>query len=66
MDRTEGVGAISKEDAIAYGLTFQDPAVELPAPQRGAGYPVRLEDEVGCDVFTALEVTGFDMPESIS
>ncbi len=51
---------VARDAAIACDVPFQDPALELPAAEPGAGYPVRLEDPVGCDVFTALEVTGFD------
>jgi phenylalanyl-tRNA synthetase beta chain len=51
---------VARDTAIAYDVPFRDPATELPAADAGAGYPVRVEDPVGCDVFTALEVTGFD------
>ncbi len=51
---------VARDTAIAYDLSFRDPATELPATVAGPGYPVRLDDLGGCDVFTALEVSGFD------
>ncbi len=54
------VRGIAREAATAYGLTFDDPAVSLPAAAAGDGYPVRVDDEAGCDSFVALEVSGID------
>lgn len=54
------VRGVAREAATAYGLDFRDPASSLPAVGAGAGYPVRVADHEGCDVFVALEVTGFD------
>lgn len=51
---------VARDAAIAYGVELHDPALTLPAAEPGAGYPVRVEDSEACDVFVALEVTGFD------
>jgi phenylalanyl-tRNA synthetase beta chain len=51
---------VAREAAIACDTAFRDPAEELASAAPGAGYPVRVDDPAGCDVFTALEVTGFD------
>ena len=39
---------------------FRDPAVRETPVANDAGYPVVLEDTVGCPVFVARKVTGFD------
>ncbi|MGH3470961.1 MAG: phenylalanine--tRNA ligase subunit beta [Nocardioidaceae bacterium] len=54
------VRGIAREAATACDLPFQDPATSLPAATAGKGFPVLVEDPAGCDVFVALEVTGFD------
>jgi phenylalanyl-tRNA synthetase beta chain len=54
------VRGVARETATAYGLSFRDPALTLPAVQPGDGYPVSVQDPVGCDVFVALMVEGFD------
>ncbi|HEX5567669.1 MAG TPA: phenylalanine--tRNA ligase subunit beta, partial [Streptomyces sp.] len=49
---------IARETAIAYGLPLRDPALlDVPAPN-GHGHPVRIDDRLGCDRFTARTVTG--------
>src|SRR5829696_2332591 len=51
---------IAREAALAYGAPYRDPALrETPAPN-GDGYPVLVDDPVGCPVFVARTVTGFD------
>ncbi|MFT4009258.1 MAG: phenylalanine--tRNA ligase subunit beta [Nocardioidaceae bacterium] len=55
---------VSREAALAYGgaynATYTDPADRaLPAPN-AEGYPVEIDDPVGCPVFVARTVTGFD------
>ncbi|HEX4788828.1 MAG TPA: phenylalanine--tRNA ligase subunit beta, partial [Actinospica sp.] len=51
---------MARETAIAYGLTLRDPALlDVPAPTQG-GYPVLLEDPLGCDRFVARAVHGID------
>lgn len=51
---------IAREAAIAYGSTLRDPALlDTPAPTR-TGYPVRLLDPAGCDLFVAHAVRNID------
>ncbi len=51
---------VARDTALAYGTGYDDPA-DLPvAPADGDSYPVRVEDPVGCPVFVARTVTGFD------
>ena len=51
---------VARDAAVAYDLPFTDPASTLPSVTAGDGYPVRLDDQSGCDRFVALEVSGFD------
>ncbi len=39
---------------------FRDPALRDTPPANDGGHPVVVEDEVGCPVFVARRVTGFD------
>ncbi|CAM5552813.1 Phenylalanine--tRNA ligase beta subunit OS=Streptomyces alboniger OX=132473 GN=pheT PE=3 SV=1 [Streptomyces alboniger] len=56
---------VARETAIAYGLPLRDPALlDVPAPN-SFGYPVKINDPVGCDRFTARTVTGL-RPEARS
>ena len=51
---------IAREAALGFDVPFHDPADrETPEPTDD-GYPVKIEDPVGCPVFVAREVTGFD------
>jgi phenylalanyl-tRNA synthetase beta chain len=51
---------IAREAAIAYGVSLRDPALlDTPAPT-STGYPVRLGDPLGCDLFVARVVRGID------
>ncbi|HSV68316.1 MAG TPA: phenylalanine--tRNA ligase subunit beta [Mycobacteriales bacterium] len=56
---------MAREAAHALGVPFHDPAAE-PASEAGAeaevepGWPVQVDDPVGCDRFSALTVTGLD------
>jgi phenylalanyl-tRNA synthetase beta chain len=53
---------VAREAALAIGdvTAFHDPADrDVPAPNAD-GYPVVVEDPVGCPVFAARTVTGFD------
>ncbi len=51
---------IAREAAIAYGTVLRDPALlDIPAPSR-TGYPVRLVDPTGCDLFVVRAVRGID------
>jgi phenylalanyl-tRNA synthetase beta chain len=51
---------IAREAAMAYDVAFTDPCLREVPPADGAGYPVRVEDPLGCPVFVARTVTGFD------
>ncbi|MFI6286338.1 phenylalanine--tRNA ligase subunit beta [Streptomyces sp. NPDC051018] len=56
---------VAREAATAYGLPLRDPALlDVPGPN-SYGYPVKVDDPVGCDRFTARTVTGLD-PEARS
>jgi phenylalanyl-tRNA synthetase beta chain len=48
--------AVSVEGASG----FRDPALRDTPPADDAGHPVRVEDPVGCPVFVARTVSGFD------
>ncbi len=50
---------VGRDTALAFDVPFTDPA-EREVPVDGEGYPVRVDDPVGCPVFVAREVTGFD------
>ena len=51
---------IAREAALAFGAPYRDPALrDTPAPNAD-GYPVLVDDLVGCPVFVARTVTGFD------
>lgn len=51
---------IAREAALAYDARFTDPT-ERPTPAADdAGHPVVVDDPVGCPVFVARTVTGFD------
>jgi phenylalanyl-tRNA synthetase beta chain len=54
---------VAREAALAYGAPYTDPAQrDVPAPN-GDGYPVVIDDPVGCPVFVARVVSGID-PEA--
>jgi phenylalanyl-tRNA synthetase beta chain len=51
---------VAREAAMAFGAAYTDPC-DRPVPAaNGEGRPVRVEDSVGCPVFVARTVTGFD------
>ena len=58
---TMSMRGVARETATAFGVPFSDPVKDelTPAPD-DAGYPVRVEDPVGCPVFAATTVVGFD------
>ncbi|MGX4693226.1 phenylalanine--tRNA ligase subunit beta [Streptomyces sp. JNUCC 63] len=59
------IRGVARETAIAYGLPLRDPAL-LDVPAANAfGYPVRIDEPLGCDRFTARTVSGLD-PEARS
>lgn len=51
---------VAREAALAYGAPFRDPVVRDVPPADGLGHPVVVEDSVGCPVFVARTVSGFD------
>jgi phenylalanyl-tRNA synthetase beta chain len=54
------VRGVAREAATALGIPFADPAdVDLPAGAN-PGHGVVLEDVIGCDVFAAMTVDGFE------
>src|SRR4051794_34824261 len=56
---------VAREVATAYGVDYRDPvAARVPAAP-GGGYPVRIDDESGCDRYVARIVTGVD-PDAAS
>ncbi len=61
-DRSDALSlrGVARDAAIAYDVEFDDPAQRFPAATAGQGYPVAVRDVAGCDLFAALEVTGFD------
>ncbi|MDQ1724035.1 MAG: phenylalanyl-tRNA synthetase beta chain [Frankiaceae bacterium] len=54
------VRGVAREAATAYDVLFTDPADVPVAPAAGDGYPVRIEDTVGCDRYVARVVRGVD------
>jgi phenylalanyl-tRNA synthetase beta chain len=54
------VRGIARELSHAFEAAYSDPADVPVAPPDGAGWPVAIEDPVGCDLFTARTVTGLD------
>jgi phenylalanyl-tRNA synthetase beta chain len=51
---------IAREAALGFGVPFHDPADRAVPEPDDAGYPVRIEDPVGCPVFVARTVSGVD------
>ncbi|MGH3489595.1 MAG: phenylalanine--tRNA ligase subunit beta, partial [Actinopolymorphaceae bacterium] len=64
---TMSIRGVAREAATAFGLAFTDPVEAPPTSGKGglpepsdAGYPVRVDDSVGCPSFAAVTVVGFD------
>lgn len=55
------VRGLAREASAAFEVAFHDVAdrVELPRPD-GAGYPVQVDDPLGCDQFSARTIAGLD------
>ena len=51
---------VAREAALAYDAPYRDPAERAVPEPNDAGYPVEIDDPVGCPVFVARKVTGFD------
>lgn len=55
------VRGIALELAHAFDAPYRDPAADVAVPEPDdRGWPVRIEDPVGCDRFSARVVTGLD------
>ena len=55
------VRGIARELSHAFDAAYRDPADAVPvAAPDGAGWPVVIEDPIGCDLFSARTVTGLD------
>src|SRR5690349_20449723 len=52
--------SIAREAALAYDTTFTDPAARAVPDPNSDGYPVEIDDPVGCPVFVARTMSGFD------
>jgi phenylalanyl-tRNA synthetase beta chain len=51
---------VAREAGMAYDVAFTDPALAAVPAEDEPGYPVQVDDPVGCPVFVARTVTGFD------
>jgi phenylalanyl-tRNA synthetase beta chain len=52
---------VARELSHSLGVAYRDPAAAvLPLTSEEPGYPIRVEDPVGCDRFTAVAVRGID------
>jgi phenylalanyl-tRNA synthetase beta chain len=51
---------IAREAALGFDVPFSDPARRDVPVAAGEGYPVVLDDPVGCPYFVTRTVTGFD------
>jgi phenylalanyl-tRNA synthetase beta chain len=51
---------VAREAALAYGAPYRDPALRTTPAADGAGYPVEIDDPLGCPVFVARTVSGID------
>lgn len=54
------IRGIAREAALGFEAPFRDPAARPTPPADGAGHPVVVEDAVGCPLFVARTVSGFD------
>lgn len=56
---------LARETAQAFGVDFSDP-YGAPVPgEVSSGYPVRVEDQAACSLFTATTITGVD-PKAVT
>ena len=51
---------IAREAALAYTAAYRDPAERKVPAADDHGYPVVIDDPIGCPVFVARTVSGFD------
>ncbi len=56
------IRGVARELSHSLGVAYRDPAAAVPALAATAepGYPVRVDDPVGCDRFSAVAVRGVD------
>jgi phenylalanyl-tRNA synthetase beta chain len=54
------VRGVARELSHAFDAPYSDPAAVPVPPPDDAGWPVVIEDPVGCDLFSARTVTGLD------
>ncbi|WP_244927867.1 phenylalanine--tRNA ligase subunit beta [Nocardioides sp. W7] len=61
-DRAYGLSlrGIARDAALAFDAPYRDPALRETPAANADGWPVEVEDAVGCPVFVARQVTGFD------
>jgi phenylalanyl-tRNA synthetase beta chain len=51
---------VARDAGIAYDVAFTDPALVAVPAEDEPGHPVQVDDPIGCPVFVARTVTGFD------
>lgn len=51
---------IAREAALGFDAPYRDPALRETPAANDEGYPVVIDDAIGCPVFVARSVTGFD------
>ncbi|GAA4699615.1 phenylalanine--tRNA ligase subunit beta [Nocardioides nanhaiensis] len=54
------IRGVAREAATSFGVAFRDPCDRSVPPADAAGHPVAIDDAVGCPVFVARTVSGFD------
>ena len=54
------IRGLAREAAVSLDVQFLDVASVFPPSALGAGYPVRIEDEARCPLFSVREITGLD------
>lgn len=62
---TMSMRGVAREVATAFDLPFVDPVTDTVREPADSGYPVRVEDPVGCPSFAAVTVVGVD-PSAVS
>jgi phenylalanyl-tRNA synthetase beta chain len=54
------VRGLAREVAAALDVGYRDPAASVAGPVAAGGYPVHVEDYLGCDRYVAATVRGLD------
>jgi phenylalanyl-tRNA synthetase beta chain len=52
------IRGVARELAISYGVAFADPGATVPDVGADPGYPVRIDDPIGCDRYVARIIRG--------